>query len=221
MTYRTTMEVTYTKSEDQWLQARMNRFTASVIHKLMGNSRSGGLLSQTATTFVYEKAAEILTGISKPIYGDALDWGKDHEAEAFQIFNKHFFNEWTYYGGETYVFIPYGDYSGFSPDGLSEDAILEIKCPYNSAIHLKNFTITDADSLKSVHPEYFWQMQLGMLATDLPKGYFVSYDPRMPEGKQMHIAEIERHDLQFEIDENLRLLGSYCKLYCTPNVIEL
>jgi hypothetical protein len=132
-----------------------------------------------------------------------FDWGKDHEAEAFQIFNRHFFNEWTYYGGETYVFIPYGDYSGFSPDGLSEDAILEIKCPYNSAIHLKNFTITDADSLKSVHPEYFWQMQLGMLATDLPKGYFVSYDPRMPEGKQMHIAEIERHDLQFEIDEKL------------------
>jgi hypothetical protein len=203
MTNRTTMEITYTKSEDQWQQARMNRFTASVIHKLMGNSRSGGLLSQTATTFVYEKAAEILTGISKPIYGDALDWGKDHEAEAFQIFNRHFFNEWTYYGGETYVFIPYGDYSGFSPDGLSEDAILEIKCPYNSAIHLKNFTITDADSLKSLHPEYFWQMQLGMLATDLPKGYFVSYDPRMPEGKQMHIAEIERHDLQFEIDEKL------------------
>jgi hypothetical protein len=65
----------------------INRFTASVIYKLMGNSRSGGLLSQTATTFVYEKAAEILTGISKPIYGDALDWGKDHEAEAFQMFN--------------------------------------------------------------------------------------------------------------------------------------
>jgi hypothetical protein len=57
MTYRTTMEVTYTKSEDQWLQARMNRFTASVIYKLMGNSRSGGLLSQTATTFVYEKGS--------------------------------------------------------------------------------------------------------------------------------------------------------------------
>jgi hypothetical protein len=93
--------------------------------------------------------------------------------------------------------------AAFLPMGLSEDAILEIKCPYNSAIHLKNFTITDADSLKSLHPEYFWQMQLGMLATDLPKGYFVSYDPRMPEGKQMHIAEIERHDLQFEIDEKL------------------
>jgi hypothetical protein len=41
--------------------------------------------------------------------------------------------------------------AAFLQMGLSEDAILEIKCPYNSAIHLKNFTITDADSLKSVY----------------------------------------------------------------------
>lgn len=197
------MEVTITQNEDQWQQARMNRFTASVIHKLMGNSRNGGLLSQTATTFVYEKAAEILTGISKPIYGDALTWGIDHEAEAFQMFSTTNFEQWTYYGGETYVFIPYGDYSGYSPDGLSENAILEIKCPYNSSIHLKNFTVTDADSLKSLHPDYYYQMQLGMIAAKLEKGFFVSYDPRMPEGKQLHIAEIERHDLQYEIDEKL------------------
>ena len=203
MTNRTKMEVTITQQEDQWQQARMNRFTASVIHKLMGSSRSGGLLSKSAETFVYEKAAEILTGISKPVYGDALDWGKQYESHAFDVFDSQNFEQFTYYGGETYVFIPYGDYSGYSPDGLSQDAILEIKCPYNSAIHLKNFSITDADSLKSVHPEYYWQMQLGMLATDLPTGFFVSYDPRMPEGKQMHIAEIERHDLHFEIDEKL------------------
>jgi len=203
VTYRTTMEVIITQNEDQWQQARMNRFTASVIHKLMGSSRSGGLLSKSAETFVYEKAAELLTGISKPIYGDALDWGKDHEAEAFQMFSEHLFDPFTYYGGETYVFIPYGNHSGYSPDGLSQEAILEIKCPYNSAIHLKNFSITEADSLKSVHPEYYWQLQLGMLATDLEKGYFVSYDPRMPIDKKLHIAEIERHDVQFEIDEKL------------------
>jgi hypothetical protein len=86
---------------------------------------------------------------------------------------------------------------------MSSDAILEIKCPYNSAIHLKNFAITDADSLFQMHPEYYYQMQLGMLATKLESGYFVSYDPRMPEGKQLHIAEIERHELAYEIDEKL------------------
>lgn len=169
----------------------------------MGNSRSGGLLSKTAESFVYEKAAELLTGQSKAVYGDALTWGLEHEAAAFEAFSKHFFQDWSYYGGETFVFIPYGQYSGYSPDGMSSDAILEIKCPYNSAIHLKNFGITDADSLYQMHPEYYYQMQLGMLATKLESGYFVSFDPRMPENKQLHIAEIERHDLQFEIDEKL------------------
>jgi hypothetical protein len=46
-------------------------------------------------------------------------------------------------------------------------------------------------------------MQLGMIAADLDKGYFVSYDPRMPQGKVIHVAEIERHLVQDEIDEKL------------------
>jgi len=47
------------------------------------------------------------------------------------------------------------------------------------------------------------QMQLGMIASNLENGYFVSYDPRMPENKQIHVAEIERHEVQYEIDEKL------------------
>ncbi len=199
----TRMEIILTQQEELWQEARLSRFTASEIHKLMGSSRSGDTLSKTAETFVYEKAAEILTGQRKAIYGDALEWGKQYEPDAFNHFARITFDEFTYYGGETYVFIPYGDNSGYSPDGLSKDAILEIKCPYNSAIHLKNFTIYDADSLKALHPEYYWQMQLGMIAADLDKGYFVSYDPRMPQGKVIHVAEIERHLVQDEIDEKL------------------
>jgi len=199
------MEITFTQSEEQWLQARGTRFTASEIHKLMGSSRSGSALSKTAETFVYEKAAEMLTGQRKETFGAALDWGKDNEADAFHIFNTTYFNNFTYYGGESFAFIPYGEASGYSPDGLSEDAIVEIKCPFNSGIHLKNFTIEDADSLKQVHPEYYWQMQLGMLATDLDRGFFVSYDPRMPQDRMLHVAEIERHDVQFEINEKLEI----------------
>ena len=197
------MQITITQQEELWQEARLSRFTASEIHKLMGISRSGDVLSKTAETFVYEKAAEILTGQRKPIFGDALEHGKQYEPDAFNHFARITFDEFTYYGGETYVFIPYGDHSGYSPDGLSKDAILEIKCPYNSAIHLKNFTIYDADSLKALHPEYYWQMQLGMIAADLDRGYFVSYDPRMPQGKVIHVAEIERHLVQDEIDEKL------------------
>ena len=199
------MEITFTQSEDKWLEARGTRFTASEIHKLMGASRSGSPLSKTAETYIYEKAAEILTGERKMAFGVALDWGKEQEPNAFHTFSQLDFQEWTYYGGENYVFIPYGDNSGYSPDGLSDNAILEIKCPFNSGIHLKNFNIYDADGLKDIHPEYYWQMQMGMLATNLDKGYFVSYDSRMPQAKQVHIAEIERHDVEFDIREKLEV----------------
>lgn len=199
------MEVTLTQNQDTWLEARKYRFTASEIHKLMSSSRSGGGLSQTAESYVYEKASEILTGISKPIYGDALEWGKSYEKEAFEKFSMTTFEKFEYYGGENYLFIPYGEYSGCSPDGLSENAVLEIKAPYNSSIHLKNLTIHDADSLKQIHKDYYYQTQMCMLATGLEKAYFVSYDPRMPMDKQLHIAEIEKHDLEFEFNERLEL----------------
>jgi hypothetical protein len=206
------LKITFTQSEEQWLEARGTRFTASEIHKLMGSSRSGSALSKTAETYIYEKAAEILTGHRKEVFGAALDWGKDNEANAFHTFNTSYFNNFTYYGGESYVFIPYGEASGYSPDGLSDSAIVEIKCPFNSAIHLKNFSIYDADSLKNVHPEYYWQMQLGMLASDLDTGFFVSYDPRFPQEKVLHVAEIERHDVEFEINEKLEIAHEFLKL---------
>ena len=194
------MEIIITHSEDNWLDARKGKFTASEIHKLMGK---GNPLSKTAETFVYEKCAEVLTGERKPIYAPSIDWGKEYEAEAFEYFQQLSFEQFTYYGGETHVFIPYGSHSGYSPDAIGENSIIEIKCPYNSSNHLKNFTIYDADSLKSIHPEYYWQVQLGMIATNLDKAYFVSYDPRMPQGKKLHVAEIERHLVQDEIDEKL------------------
>ena len=93
MTNAERMEVTMTQSQEEWLKARANRFTASVVHKLMGSSRSGSPLSKTAETFVYERAAEILTGNSKPVYGDALDWGIAHEQYAFFNFNQQNFQE--------------------------------------------------------------------------------------------------------------------------------
>ena len=37
------LKITFTQSEEQWLEARGTRFTASEIHKLMGSSRFTGL----------------------------------------------------------------------------------------------------------------------------------------------------------------------------------
>jgi hypothetical protein len=190
-------------NEEAWLSLRQSRFTASEIYKLMGSPRNKSeVLSETAKTYVYEKAAVMLTGQQPEVFGRALEWGTTHESEAFNRFSLESFDEWTYYGGETFTFIEYNEYSGYSPDGLG-NGILEIKCPFNSAIHLKNATINNAEDLKSLHPEYYWQMQFGMLATANDHGIFVSYDPRMPDSHKLFQSVIELDDVKEDIDEKL------------------
>ena len=64
-------------NEEDWQQLRSSRFTASEIHKLMGTPKNKSeYLTETAKSFVFEKAAEYLTGAKSEIYGRALDWGK-------------------------------------------------------------------------------------------------------------------------------------------------
>ena len=198
------MEITITQDESKWLAIREGKFTASEIHKLMGTPRNKSeYLSETAKSFVYDKASELLTGIRKPIWGEALTWGTENEKEAFEYFQQNQDEFYTYYGGETYTFIPYGEYSGYSPDALGSNCLVEIKNPFNSGIHLKNRAIIDAEFLLKLHPEYYWQMQLGMIASAVEFGYFVSYDKRMPESHKLFIAHIERDDVQEIIDEKL------------------
>ena len=42
-----------------------------------------------------------------------------------------------------------------------------------------------------------------MIATEKSKGMFVSYDPRMPEDKQIYQIEIYQDDVKAEIDEKI------------------
>jgi hypothetical protein len=170
----------------------------------MGTPRNKSeYLSETAKSFVYEKASELLTGIRKPIWGEALTWGTENEKEAFEVFQHNQDDFYTYYGGETYTFIPYGEYSGYSPDALGSNCLVEIKNPFNSGNHLKNRTIKCAEDLLKIHPEYYWQMQLGMIASAVEFGYFVSYDKRMPGTHNLFIAHIELEDVKEIIDEKL------------------
>lgn len=208
--------VTTTQSEEQWLELRRTRFTASQIHKLMGTPRNKSeYLSETAKTFIYEKGAEILTNQRNEIYGRALDWGKEHEKQAYEAFDP--FNTLaTYYGGETFVFIEYGEFGGYSPDALGDDFIVEIKCPFNSGVHLRNFSIKTNEDLKSLHSEYYWQVQMGMIASACENAFFVSYDPRFEDSHKLHVVNITLDDVKDLIDEKLYYAGHLLK-----SVIEL
>jgi len=124
-----------TQRSDAWRDVRAGRFTASEIFKLMGDPRSkearaAGEWSETATTYILTKVAEELTGqVHQASNAFPLVYGTDMEPQAKEYFTTVTGKEIKFAGFKLFT-----DHSGGSPDGyVDDDAILEIKCPFNSA----------------------------------------------------------------------------------------
>jgi hypothetical protein len=169
----------------EWDNIRVGRFTASEIWKLTvepktNADKEAGKLSETALTYVSEKVAEVMTGQAKQQgYAFPLVWGTEQEPNAIEEFVKR-----TGYMHERVGFFPFTDHAGGSPDGfINDDAILEVKCPYDSATQLDYLMLTDQWDLKRLKREYYWQCQANMLFTDRTLCHFVTFDPRMKDEK--------------------------------------
>lgn len=189
------MEQKIEQRTDLWDKERLGKFTASEIYKLMGTPKSkGDIFTATAYTYILDKVAEKLTGHAPIKNGEALVWGIEQEAQA-----KKWFTIITGKVIEGKGFISYNECSGGSPDGVVEDGVIEIKCPYNTVNHLKH--ILDSNNFRSNFPDYYWQMQMNMLVTETHKCYFISYDPRIDAEAGMYIKEIQRdeNDIQLMI----------------------
>lgn len=203
----------------EWDQARVGRFTASEIHRLMAPAKremtpeelkarpKSGLgsavkyiddytkLSDAAMTYVNEKVAEVLTGQPKSQgYAFPLVWGADHEEEAAEYFaNK------TSLKIEKVGFFTYSTHAGGSPDRLvGDDAILEIKCPSEPTNQINYLMLTDQYDVRRNYFPYWCQCQANMLFTDRKLAHFSTYDPRMLSDKhKMTHIEIKA-DTQFQ-----------------------
>lgn len=202
----------------EWDMVRMGRFTASEMHRLLTpakremtdeelkNRPKGSkaklttdysTLSEGALTYVNEKVAEILTGQPKSSgYAFPIVWGKEHESEAIEFFERQ-----TGLVVERCGFFTYTDYAGGSPDGLiGNDAIIEVKCPFESVNQVDYLLLTDHFDVRRMYFPYWVQMQSNMVFTNRNKGHFVTYDPRMKSDrhKMQHIevpADGEIHNL--------------------------
>ena len=108
---------------DEWHKQRMGKFTASRFGELMSNARKKDeVLGATAVSYIYEKAAELLTEERKEIFGAALDWGTENEPIC-----KAYFQETTGLTIEEMPFVPINEYSGASPDGMVNGELIEIR----------------------------------------------------------------------------------------------
>ena len=147
-----------------WYEARLGKFTASEIHKLMGKQ----VLGETGKSYAFEKAVEIVFGYQENDFiSYDMQRGTELEPLAFNKFKE--LKELNFIDVETCGFISIDENSGSSPDGLvSNDSILEIKCP-------KLETFAKLVATNEIDRKYFLQMQKQMSDTKRSKAYFFNY----------------------------------------------
>jgi predicted phage-related endonuclease len=213
------------------MEIRKGKFTSSNLDCLLVNGKNEYKLGTGAIELCHEKLAERLSDWTQSFDSPYTDWGTQHESESRELFEQVTGKKVTEVG-----FIPapdMEDISGGSPDGVifkSEskftgdlamfsaddvEAIIEIKCPATSKVHLHTLLSKEVDNKK-----YMLQMQWNMYCTGAKKAYFVSYDPRMTDDKhKLCIIEVERdEDMINTIKDKILVAENYINKELIPKL---
>ena len=187
-----------------WHRARLGHWTGSAIGKLMVSGRKKDeVFGDTAKSYIFKILAErslsekvveddemfALYVEQTGIFNKAVQWGHDNEEEARRLYAELNKVEVTEVSSVEHMDIAL--YAA-SPDGcvLSTDKVIEIKCPNPDTAVRHRYLIKDAESLKKVNSDYYWQVQAEMDCTGASACDFIVYCPFLAE--PMHIVTIER-----------------------------
>ena len=205
----------------EWREARRGRFTSSPAHRLLTDGsrpmtkeeliewKKENPKSQKKTTactgeslysYAFEKACEIVYGVNEEEQYLSFDvqTGKELEPLAFERFKAS--KALEFIDVQKVGFVPYGDNSGSSPDGLvNDDELVEVKCPKSATF----FRIV-ADGIDAIKKEYIDQMQHQMMCTKRKGCYFYVYI--VYNGLEMsHELYIPRDDARIALIESRTL----------------
>lgn len=166
------------QGSEEWYKIRLGMPTASNFDKIITTK---GEPSKQAKKYLYKVAGEFITGIPEETYQSAaMLRGKEVEAEARNFYEMVKDVEVEQVG---FVLVDSEDV-GCSPDGLvSEDTIVEIKCPI-IATHV-GYLLDN-----KLPADYFQQTQGQLLVTGRRFCDFVSYYP----GLKPLIVRVERDE---------------------------
>ncbi len=166
---------------DEWFAARLGKFTASGISKLMAGGK--GL---TRAAYLRSIRFERMTGKPSADYTNAaMQRGIELEPEARASYE-------LIYGVTVeevgLVLHPELPMAGASPDGLvGDDGLIEIKCPGWDQ-HIRTM---DGEPISR---DYTLQMQWQMACCGRQWCDFVSYHPDFPSPHDMLVKRVERDD---------------------------
>lgn len=192
-----------------WDRIRLGKFTASGIWQLMSDARSksdreSGRFSQTGEKYIVEKVVESISGMSNDeSFGRAIDHGNEFEETALTELSVQLNSSDQFVTGSFVMkppFRQFNDDSGGSADALIKykvdseiiDVGVEMKCPFNMVNHFWHTQVNDAESLKEINSNYYWQCLMNCLAYRCRRWIFASFDPRMPNDRlRLHWSFID------------------------------
>ena len=185
------------QSSIEWLMDRCGKVTASRFKDVIDTLKNGKP-GAARERYLWEVVIERLTGKPTEHYtSTAMQWGTEREVFAridYEAKTGAFVTETG--------FIPHPsiDLCGGSPDGLiGDDGGIEIKCPFNSAVHLGTI-------LNGMPEDHMAQVQGLMWITGREWFDFVSFDPRMPAELQMYVQRIPRHN-EFIVNMEYKIIA--------------
>lgn len=170
------------QGSEEWFQARLGKFTASVFGKVI--TKTGKLSSQSEDLINRLVAEKVLGEPDDTFKSDAMQRGNDLEQEALD-----FVNFTCGFEFEAVGFMDSGNGYGCSPDAVDEKnrVGLELKCPlpHTHLSYIANGGCPD---------KYKAQIQGSLLVSGFDKWIFCSYHPLI-EGL---VVEIERDEAYIE-----------------------
>jgi len=153
---------------EEWKELRLGKVTASRFKDVIANGQ-GGKPSKTRLAYMYQLAAEILTGEQQDFYSNQyMEWGNENEPRARSMYEFE-----SNCDVEQVAFIVHNEWVGVSPDGLiGNDGLIEIKCP-------KTTTQIEYFLSGKVPASYRPQIQGQLWVSEREWCDFISFDPRV------------------------------------------
>lgn len=187
-------EIKCIQGSDEWFNIRLGKITGSHFDSIMPTPKQkDNALSKGQLTYLRKVAAEILTGEREDSFqSKSMVWGNTWEPTARKAYSAQVMETVRECGIFTDDIM-----IGSSPDGIvgNNERTFETKCP-ESKQHLFYYLHPE-----ELYKEYKWQSIGEVYCSEVSErsGVITSFDPRMPDNRQLVIYDVIPTIEEFEL----------------------